>query len=33
LQPWFVMISLIVLVAAPQIVPVTMLRNATGQFT
>jgi hypothetical protein len=26
-------ISLIVLVAAPQIVPITMLRNATGQFT
>jgi 4-amino-4-deoxy-L-arabinose transferase-like glycosyltransferase len=29
---WLV-ISLIVLVAAPQIVPVTMLHNATGQFT
>ena len=29
---WLV-ISLIVLVAAPQIVPITMLRNATGQFT
>jgi 4-amino-4-deoxy-L-arabinose transferase-like glycosyltransferase len=29
---WLV-ISLSVLVAAPQIVPITMLRNATGQFT
>jgi len=29
---WLV-ISLIVLVAAPQIVPITLLRNATGQFT
>jgi hypothetical protein len=29
---WLV-ISLIVLVAAPQIVPITMLRNATDQFT
>src|SRR6202011_4669637 len=29
---WLV-ISLIVLVAAPQIVPITMLRNATSQFT
>src|ERR1700726_3561058 len=29
---WLV-ISLMVLVAAPQIVPITMLRNATGQFT
>src|SRR6202140_1955493 len=29
---WLV-ISLIVLVAAPLIVPITMLRNATGQFT
>jgi hypothetical protein len=29
---WLVM-SLIVLVAAPQIVPNTMLHNATGQFT
>src|SRR6202021_4140631 len=29
---WLV-ISLIVLVAAPQIVPITLLHNATGQFT